>query len=258
MVKVIAFCTTKKQAVLSPIAQRFAEHMKWYFGPTKLIDISVEEGSGKSFPIQNTGNRNSARRITPVSGYHDYLNEVLFNQAFVCGDRHWTDLRIHHHANRPRTKFPTGIARSNLKQNTYDFAVLDLDLGKSGFNAIKSAKIDEIVIVLEDTVSRYSEAYQFIKKAVQQSDVRRFNVLVNCGICRNLADDIFDRLDGLLSDINGLDYRFIGFVPSFKNDPKLKTLETLTLQNIAHELLDLKYGDKLHKIPKAMFEGALH
>ena len=258
MVKVIAFCSTKNQTVNSPIARHFAEHLQWYFGPTKLVYSSLKTQFEGSISLKSSAHTCVAEKPMPRSDCKNYLNDFVYSQDVFCGNLQRSELRINHHPQFTRTVCKADTFASNIDYNDSDFIVLDGDFGPLGLKAVNKTKIDELVIVLEDTVSRYSEAYQFIKDAVHQSGIRRFNILVNCGICRNRAEDIYDRLDGLLGGINGLEYRFIGFVPSFNNDPKFKTLETLTLQNIAHELLDLKYGDKIHKIPKAMFEGALH
>ncbi|MGB0609124.1 MAG: MinD/ParA family ATP-binding protein, partial [Paracoccaceae bacterium] len=179
-------------------------------------------------------------------------------QDAFCANPKRSELRI-----TPRSKpttdavlqTPTGAATGGYVN---DFRVLDAGFGCSQFATAKGADLDELVVVLEDTVSRYSEAYQFIKNGLKQTGGRSFSILVNHGFCGNKAAEKYDRLNDLLTSIGGLSYRFIGFVPSFKNDPKFKTLETMALQNIAHELLDLKYDDKIHKIPKAMFEGALN
>ena len=257
MVKTIAFCSNKNQTVKTPIARHFAAHLQTYFGPTTLTDAVVNSYFNDVLAPANYMGKAVLGRGKILSEHDLYLEKTSYNLEAFCANPKRSELRI-----TPRSKLatnavlqtPTGAATGGYVN---DFRVLDAGFGCSQFATAKGADLDELVVVLEDTVSRYSEAYQFIK-SLKQTGGRSFSILVNHGFCGNKAAEKYDRLNDLLISIGGLSYRFIGFVPSFKNDPKFKTLETMALQNIAHELLDLKYDDKIHKIPKSMFEGALN
>lgn len=258
MVKTIAFCSDKNQTVKTPIARHFAAHLQTYFGPTTLIDAVANSYFNDVLAPANYMGKAVLGRGKMLSEHDLYLEQTFYNQDAFCANPKRSELRI-----TPRSKpatdavlqTPTGATTGG---DVNDFQVLDAGFGCSQLATAKGADPDELVVVLEDTVSRYSEAYQFIKNGLKQTGGRSFSILVNHGFCGNKAAEKYDRLNDLLTSIGGLSYRFIGFVPSFKNDPKFKTLETMALQNIAHELLDLKYDDKIHKIPKAMFEGALN
>ena len=258
MVKTIAFCSDKNQPVKSPIARSFAAHLQTYFGPAKLIDVAAKSYFNDLLSTADGSGNGPFVRGKPLSERELYLEKVFYNQDAFCADFRRSELRIARRAGPISAVFDKTASAGGNGDFAADFAVLDAGFGRTGFDIAKGGKADELVVVLEDTVSRYSEAYQFIKNGLKQAGGRSFNILVNHGFCGNKAAETYGRLDDMLNGIGGLSYRFIGFVPSFKNDPKFKTLETMTLQNIAHELLDLKYDDKIHNIPKAMFEGALN
>ena len=257
MVKTIAFCSDKSQAVKTPIARSFAAHLKSYFGPTKLIDAVADSYINDVILPTNKLKKAVFGRSKRVSEYDLYLEHMFYKQDTICEDMNRSELRIKRSSQHTSAAVLQTDKAAAAGDSSTDFMVLDAGFGWSPLVTAKGAKIDELVVVLEDTVSRYSEAYQFIKNGLKKTGDRRFNILVNHGFCGNKAAETYGRLNDMLNGIGGLNYRFIGFVPSFKNDPKFKSLEIMALQNIAHELLDLKYDDRIHKIPKEMFEGAL-
>lgn len=258
MVKTIAFCSDKNQTQKNLIAGSFAAHLQTYFGPTKLINVASKSYFSNVLCSANVGYEEPFVRSTPLSERELYLEKLFYNQDAFCADLRRSELSISRSAERIKTAFDLTAHAPGSDGYAADFTVLDAGFGSTGFDVAQEAKIDELVVVLEDTVSRYSKAYQFIQDGLNQMEGRRFNIVVNNGLCGNQAAETYDRLDDLLNGIGGLSYRFVGFVPSFKNDPKFRTIETMSLQNIAHELLDLKYDDKVNTIPRAMFEGALN
>ena len=258
MVKTIAFCSDKNQAQKNLIARSFAAHLQTYFGSTKLVDHAAKSYFSNVLCTANTAAQGPFAHLKRLSERELYLEKVFYNQDAFCADLRRSELRISRGAERTGTALGLTAHANGSDGYAADFTVLDAGFGSTGFDMANEAKLDELVVVLEDTVSRYSEAYQFIKNGLNQIDGRRFNIVVNHGFCGNQAADIYDRLDDMLNGVDGLSYRFVGFVPSFKNDPKFRTLETMSLQSIAHELLNLTYDDKVNTIPRAMFEGALN
>ena len=144
------------------------------------------------------------------------------------------------------------------KPDQSDFVVFDHSLMDAHPCDLRFGAKDRCALLLQHEASAAADIEAFCALAQNCDVMPDLGIIVNFGNSAHRAAEIYASLEIKRVGERKIATKFIGFAPALQGGSKFRSLETMSLQNITFELLNLKYNANSHKVPKELFASSLH
>ncbi len=229
-------------------SQNLVEHLEQFFGTAHLAPMDIMRGIDE--PIR------SAPALAPSQDKYR-STQMEYKRPGVCPNK---TLKRYQAVPSPNARELCRLsAKSHLgKPGQSDFVVFDHSVMDAHHCGRRFGAKDCCALLLQHEASAAADIEAFCTLAQNCDVLPDLGIIVNFGNSAHRAAEIYASLETKRVGGRKIVTKFIGFAPALQGGSKFRSLETMSLQNITFELLNLKYNANPHKVPKELFASSLH
>jgi hypothetical protein len=229
-------------------SQNLVEHLEQFFGTAHLAPMEITRRIDE--PIR------SAPALAPSQDKYR-STQMEYKRPGACPNK---TLKRYQAVPSPNARELRRLsAKSHLgKPGQSDFVVFDHSVMDAHHCGLRFGAKDCCALLLQHEASAAADIEAFCTLAQNCDLLPDLGIIVNFGNSAHRAAEIYASLETKRVGGRKIVTKFIGFAPALQGGSKFRSLETMSLQNITFELLDLKYNANPHKVPKELFASSLH
>jgi hypothetical protein len=229
-------------------SQNLVEHLEQFFGTAHLAPMEITRRIDE--PIR------SAPALAPSQDKYR-STQMEYKRPGACPNK---TLKRYQAVPSPNARELRRLsAKSHLgKPGQSDFVVFDHSVMDAHHCGLRFGAKDCCALLLQHEASAAADIEAFCTLAQNCDVLPDLGIIVNFGNSAHRAAEIYASLETKRVGGRKIVTKFIGFAPALQGGSKFRSLETMSLQNITFELLDLKYNANPHKVPKELFASSLH